>query len=430
MTYNLKKVSFPVSAPAVPGTPASTDPMQDLNFIAAANKVLAVHPEYGNIQAFMSQPPAGFESFNNPAAIINYAGSLNPDNLENAVTPIQNTDNAVNTLTEKVQYSKDKVVKAFNMKKAQFMNNAPADPMGLNDSPELMGDDLEMQDELNQEMEPMEDLFVDEEAPPEEELITDEESLKSFIETHDEVSAVDYFEGHITDEQSKALAKMELKELYEEIPEMPLDPARKTQIYANLLKYLGKDTMEIPVQKIQVTSSNEAIKKLAEEFVAKKQNKKAETFNLKKTAQHKTQENVIMYGPANTRIDPFYRYPVSDWHIMERNKGWGQDIGGIWNIDYETLWRTHIMDKYSRPYFDKEGKLVGGYINKRFEVDGNIPEASNYHLKPGQKRKPYLPEYGSTEARLQDARSKGNITGANDTSKPFNWKEASSKKKS
>ncbi|MCD6435003.1 MAG: hypothetical protein J7L15_01225 [Clostridiales bacterium] len=418
MIYNLKKISQPINQ-----MQQRQDPMQSLDFMAAANKVLALHPEYSNIQDFMSNPPMELQNIRNPDSVINYAASINAENLEQAVQPVQNTEQAVDQL-QSVAQSSYKKVKAFNLKTVQSMNDVPADPMGLNDSPELIGDQMQMQDEVNQDIE-----FQEEVAPTEEELIIDEDSLKSYLESHDEVEAVDYFEGHITDERGKILSKIELKEIYEEIPEMPLDPARKTQIYANLLKYLGKDTMEIPVQQTQVTSSNKAIKKLAEDYIAKKQAKKTEIFNFKKTAQHKTQENIIMYGPESTRIDPFYRYPVSDWHIMERNKGWGQDIGGIWNIDYETLWRTHIMDKYSRPYVDKEGKLVGGYINKRFEVDGNIPEASNYHLKPGQLRKPYLPQYGSTEARLQEARSKGDIKGANDTSKPFNWKEASSKKK-
>ena len=85
------------------------------------------------------------------------------------------------------------------------------------------------------------------------------------------------------------------------------------------------------------------------------------------------------------------------------------------------------MDKYSRPYKDKDGNWVGGYIQKRFEVDKNIPEANNMQLKPGQKRKPILPEYGNTESRLQAARAAGEIEGANDKKKPFNWKEAKKK---
>jgi hypothetical protein len=170
---------------------------------------------------------------------------------------------------------------------------------------------------------------------------------------------------------------------------------------------------------------DEVIKKLAH-TTAKKY--KAKVFNLKKTAQHKTMDNAILWGPGQTQIDPFLHQPVSDWHIVERNKGFGLVVDDIWNIDYETIWRENIMDKYSRPYKDKEGNWVGGYIQKRFEVDKNIPEANNMQLKPGQLRKPILPEYGNTESRLQAARAAGDIEGAIDTSKPFNWKEASKKK--
>ena len=149
------------------------------------------------------------------------------------------------------------------------------------------------------------------------------------------------------------------------------------------------------------------IKKLAEEYVSKKINQKKASYNQKKIAQHKTVDNMLLWGPGNPRPDPFLRgQPVSDWHIVERNKGFGQDIDGVWNIDWEAMWRGNVMDKYSRPYRDKEGNWVGGYLEKRFEVDKNIPEANNYQLKPGQRRRPYLPEFGSTEARLEDARKK------------------------
>jgi len=52
-------------------------------------------------------------------------------------------------------------------------------------------------------------------------------------------------------------------------------------------------------------------------------------------------------------------------------------------------------------------------------------------LKPGQRRKPVLPEYGILESRLQIARANDDQPEEGwDKDKPFNWKEASSKKKS
>ena len=171
-----------------------------------------------------------------------------------------------------------------------------------------------------------------------------------------------------------------------------------------------------------------SIKKLAEA-----DSKKNKTFNLKKQAQAKTIENVIMYGPGEKRFDPFLRQPVSDWNIVERNKGFGFVVDDVWNINWEAIWRGTIMDKYSRPYRDtKTGEWVGGYIQKRFEVDKWIPEGNNLQLLPGQKRKPYLPETRSTEARLEAMREKeGEARGYKPVTegKPFNWKEAQAKKK-
>jgi len=174
-----------------------------------------------------------------------------------------------------------------------------------------------------------------------------------------------------------------------------------------------------------IESSNREIKALAEKAARKLQAKKS--FNLSKTAQQKTIDNAFLWGPNEKRFDPFYRQPVSDWHVVERNKGFGLTLDDVWNIDYEAIWRGNIMDKYSRPYRDKDGNWVGGYVQKRFEVDKWIPEANNMQLKPGQRRKPRLPEYGVTEARLQANRAKDDRGyGPNpDTSKPFNWHEAS-----
>ena len=62
------------------------------------------------------------------------------------------------------------------------------------------------------------------------------------------------------------------------------------------------------------------------------------------------------------------------------------------------------MDKYSRPYRDSEGNWVGGYIQKRFEVDKWIPEENNMQLKPGELRKPRPVSQGNMESRMEDYR--------------------------
>ena len=166
-----------------------------------------------------------------------------------------------------------------------------------------------------------------------------------------------------------------------------------------------------------VENSNSFIKKLAEKHQSEA---KPKSFNLQKEAQHKALQNVMMYGPSN-KIDQFTNQPISDWHLVERNKGFGLQFGGIWNMDWESLWRQNVMDKYSPPHRDKDGNWVGGYIEDRFEVDKNIPSYNNMQLKPGEKRRPTPPEFRQTEARLEALRDGG---------KPFNWaKEASAKKK-
>jgi hypothetical protein len=192
------------------------------------------------------------------------------------------------------------------------------------------------------------------------------------------------------------------------------------------------DTMIQGVEQV-VSESNKALRVLAQGLAEHYRNKQASGggFNLKKEAQHKAMENVIMHGPNGNRIDPFTGQLINDWHVYERNKGWGLKMDDALFVDYEAIWRGNIMDKYSKPYRDADGNYVGGYIEKRFEVDKWIPPGNNYQLKPGEKRRPYLPEYRSTEARMQQMRHTNEDSGRefNDTSAPFNWaKEASSKR--
>jgi hypothetical protein len=91
------------------------------------------------------------------------------------------------------------------------------------------------------------------------------------------------------------------------------------------------------------------------------------------------------------------------------------------------------MDKYSQPYRNEKGEWVGGYLNKRFETDRNVPEGNNHQLLPGQLRRPYMPEFATMEARLEDSRGKfAKERGYDPTdskAKVYNWKEASGVKK-
>ena len=175
-----------------------------------------------------------------------------------------------------------------------------------------------------------------------------------------------------------------------------------------------------------VAESNEAIRLAAIAAVQAKASapiKKAFNLKLFKSAQHKGLENVMMFGPNQVRIDPATGYMISNWHTTERNKGWGIKMPDAMDVDFETLWRQNIMDKYSRPYRNDDGVEVGGYLNKRFETDRSVPAGNTYQLLPGQKRRAYLPEYRGYEARLQAMRSETNDRGLEfvNTDKPTDW---------
>ena len=155
------------------------------------------------------------------------------------------------------------------------------------------------------------------------------------------------------------------------------------------------------------------------------------SFNLQKNAQAKTVENVIMFGPEGNKPDAFTGMLINDWHLVERNKGFGLRVDDVYNIDWENTWRKNIMDKYFRSYKDKDGNWVGGYIESRFEVDKNVPPTNDYQLKPGEIRKPFVPEFSHTEARLEAARTQMNKErdySPASKGEVFNWKEAQSKK--
>jgi hypothetical protein len=386
MTFNLKKSQI--------GYQTYVDPMNDLNFVAAADKVLAMHPEFGTIQDFMSAPPLGLEDISNPDAVIAYSESLQSDILEDAASDVKNTEMAVNELKEMSK-------KPFNLKEAQGMDSQPLDvqpQQGIESTKTY-----ETHSDLNN-------------------MLVESSSASNFFNTSwNNILAENPKEADSAQSALKSYFQgfgMKSKEKREKEAEIIYD-----------FIYGKEDIMPIDAEfkelGASVNETSNIIKKLAQKSVSRDKKK---AYNLTKTAQHKTLDNAILYGPGETRIDPFLHQPVSDWHIVERNKGFGLVVDDIWNIDYETIWRENVMDKYSRPYKNKEGKWVGGYLNKRFEIDSNVPETSNMQLKPGQLRRPILPEYGNTESRLQAARAKGDIAGAIDTSKPFNWKEASKKK--
>jgi hypothetical protein len=183
-----------------------------------------------------------------------------------------------------------------------------------------------------------------------------------------------------------------------------------------------------------VKESLVAIQKFAKESASKVTTKTA-SYNLKKEAQfHGRTTEFINFGPAEKRVFPYSNTGIlgSEWHTWIR----ARDHNFIFDdhaVDFDTFWRGNIMDKYSRPYRNEKGEWVGGYMNKRIEVDRNIPEGNNYQLLPGQRRRPYMPEFATLEARMEDSRKKmAEERGYDPTdtgAKAYNWKEATVKKK-
>lgn len=361
------------------------------------------------------------KSMNDIAVVESQLNDQQMNQQQQQASEVINTLNQTKNMETGAMTINKKEIKAFNLKKqAQFGMEAPVAPFGADNFNETA--------ELGEEQFGMEQNFLQEEN-------LDRQSFTDFLTdlANDPNELFQFVKGNTSPENGEINDK--LVEQFNMIVGDPIRVDEVDQIAGQIYDLLDDNVKSVPEDveigiPTAIAETNDIIKKLAEEYVEKQA--KTEKFNLTKIAQHKTVEDVVTYGPGQMKFDPFYRHNVSDWSIIERNKGFGLTFDGIENIDYEAIWRGSIMDKYSRPYRDKDGNWVGGYINKRFEVDHNIPVTNNYQLKPGEIRKPILPEYGNTESRLQAARAAGEIEGGPEVNKtePFNWKEASAKKKS
>jgi len=83
----------------------------------------------------------------------------------------------------------------------------------------------------------------------------------------------------------------------------------------------------------------------------------------------------------------------------------------------ETLWRKHVMDKFSREWKDENGEWVGGYINNRFykfpkagtpdNPDVERTQGNRMQLAPGERTRQPKPHEFSMERRLSEQREKG-----------------------
>ena len=365
------------------------------------------------------QVPDEFATFT-PEQIVSWADAIGAqaNDTDQVLNQIREFANVQRNLAIQQGSEMTAKTKAFNIKKAQ-LGIAP-------DDPDYIPDEGQFAD--YHEPDPFEDALLQEEkwathSDLKDWLDQQADSATAYSEIspkipeayHESVKDVlqQYYETDLTDEEKLDIANKIFDVLPDENKILESNPEE------GVIDATYKEIASF------VQNVNDQIKKIA-------QKNKTNKFNLTKTAQHKgVVDNVFMYGPTETRIDPFLRQPISDYHIVERNKGFGLVVDDIWNIDWEVLWRQNIMDKYSRPYRDKDGNWTGGYIQKRFEVDKWIPDENNYQLKPGQLRKPYIAKERSTEARLEAMRAEGD-RGYKPASfgNPYNWSKQASKKKS
>lgn len=308
---------------------------------------------------------------------------------------------------------------------------------GDSSSDDMMGLDAEQGVDENADMMSEEPSNIDFQTPEELKSLLDENAENpEFLNEILKISPAD----------EQEFVKDSLQRYYE--PER--DEADKTIISAEVYKSIhgrGKGEQEVPATYTKasimnlIRKTNASIEKFAKQAAGDGSvQKTAKSYNLKKQAQAYGRSHMsefLNYGPDSARMLPYSNTGLvgNDWHVWIR----GRDHNFIFDdhaVDFETFWRGNIMDKYSRPYRNEKGEYVGGYINKRFEVDRNIPEGNNLQLLPGQTRRPYIPEWSTLEARMTAARSKmaedrGYTPSdtAHEPNDPYVFKSASVKKK-
>lgn len=122
----------------------------------------------------------------------------------------------------------------------------------------------------------------------------------------------------------------------------------------------------------------------------------------------------VMDGPSDNRMCPKIKKPVSTficrYHCLD-----GLAVDDHQVLCGQAIWLDSMMDKFSREYRDKDGKWVGGYLRKRYEIqedDGGHP----YLLPPGERSAPLHEDAWSYEKRLQEMRrSEGSKRGYSET---------------
>jgi hypothetical protein len=218
-----------------------------------------------------------------------------------------------------------------------------------------------------------------------------------------------YFAKFVSGSEGSSAFEDGLKRFYEQ----PYDSNEANKIAMDLFeiyKNMAGTTTQPIMAEQKAASDIDSIVKLSDDAISAMARtaakaRSSKSYNMAKIAQHKSMvDSVIMTGPNQVSISPFTRDLQSSMHLVEQNKGFGLRVGDILDIDFEAIWRSSVMDKYYRSTRDSSGMYGGGYIDDKFEVNRYIPEGNNYQLPPGIRNRPYIPESGLLEARMEVAR--------------------------
>ena len=166
---------------------------------------------------------------------------------------------------------------------------------------------------------------------------------------------------------------------------------------------LDKDT-KVAAKALYTALSEYGLTEIQKQGEVKMSNKKSD---LKKEAQYRQPGPAIVYNREtdnNYNLTPWRRDRDEMYGFIHRNPdmiSFSEDPNMVYSG--EALWRAYIMDKFTRDYKDESGRVVGGYINDRFQVFHDVA-GNQMELANGERTRKPRPHQYSTERRLEEAR--------------------------
>jgi hypothetical protein len=216
--------------------------------------------------------------------------------------------------------------------------------------------------------------------------------------------------------ESAQEAAQELMQLIETIPEMSEVPDNEQDIHDSceaIFEQEDGNASEIlfgVLAKYNITKLTKQAKSMKKEALDSRQRNE-----WKRNRRNKWNRVVDAYNentPWRIGRDKYYDFT----HYATDEVRFDEDPYHIYSG--ESIWRTYVMDKFYRDYKDKDGKLLGGYINDRFHVfptagtpanpDSPRDGGNQMALADGERTRQPRPHQYSIERRMEEAR--GNKT--------------------